>query len=98
MPAPTREISPESVPGLRPRHMFRWEESQNSWLLLYPEGVVKLNAVAGEIMRRCDGVRNVDSIMAELVTVFDAPVDTVREGARSFLETALEKGWLEIRS
>ena len=39
--------------GLR----LQWEPAQNAHVLLYPEGMIKLNGSAGEIMKRCDGVR-----------------------------------------
>ena len=41
-------------------------------MLLYPEGMVKLNGSAGEIMKRCDGERSVAAIVAELEQAFTA--------------------------
>ena len=50
----------------RPRiaAMFRlqFEPVQDCWVLLYPEGMVKLNGPAAEILRRCDGQRSVAEI------------------------------------
>jgi pyrroloquinoline quinone biosynthesis protein D len=89
-------LTPDARPKPGPHHMFRWEPSQNAWLLLYPEGVVKLNAVAGEILKRCDGERSVEQLMTELVALFDAPADTVRDGTRTFLTAALDKGWVAL--
>jgi hypothetical protein len=44
-----------------PRHRrhfrFQWEPAQGCHVLLYPEGMVKLNQSAGEILKRCDGAR-----------------------------------------
>ena len=64
-------------PSARPRsrasaHGFRlqWEPVQNCHVLLYPEGMVKLNGSAGEIMKRCDGQRSVAAIVAELERAF----------------------------
>ena len=56
------------APGLtaatvaRVGHGFRlqWEPAQSCFVLLYPEGMVKLNQSAGEIMKRCDGQRDVE--------------------------------------
>ena len=39
--------------------------SRTAWVLLYPEGMVKLNPSAGEILKRCDGERT-SEIIAEL--------------------------------
>ena len=38
---------------------LQWEPAQNCHVLLYPEGMVKLNGSAGEIMVRCDGERSI---------------------------------------
>ena len=45
---------------------LQWEPAQNCHVLLYPEGMVKLNQSGGEIMKRCDGERSVDVIVSEL--------------------------------
>ena len=41
-----------SSPSLSAMFRLQWEEVQQSWVLLYPEGMVKLNGSAGEIMKR----------------------------------------------
>ena len=42
---------------------LQWEPAQDAHVLLYPEGMVKLNSSAGGIMTRCDGVRTVADIV-----------------------------------
>ena len=74
--------------------MFRlqFEPTQDSWVLLYPEGMVKLNAPAAEILRRCDGIRSVDEIVAELEVAFgQAPL---HDDVCGFLGQARQHGWL----
>jgi len=39
-------------PTLSRLFRLQWEEAQNSYVLLYPEGMVKLNQSAGEILKR----------------------------------------------
>jgi pyrroloquinoline quinone biosynthesis protein D len=77
--------------GLR----LQWEPAQGAHVLLYPEGMIKLNGSAGEIMKRCDGVRTVSEITADLERTFG----TTGLGAdvEAFIRLALEKKWLEIR-
>ena len=48
-----------------PMYLFRWEPTQDSHVLLYPEGIVKLNQTAGDIIERCDGRRTVAELIAE---------------------------------
>ncbi len=79
---------PSLATGLRLQH----EAAQNAWVLLYAEGMVKLNDSAAEILRRCDGQHLVAEIVAELERAFNttgiAPQvqDLTQEGAR--------RGWL----
>jgi pyrroloquinoline quinone biosynthesis protein D len=77
--------------GLR----LQWEPAQNAHVLLYPEGMIKLNASAGEIMKRCDGQRTVADITADLERAFSA-TDLAKD-VEAFLTMAVDKHWLEIR-
>ena len=78
-------------------HGFRlqWEPAQNSHVLLYPEGMVKLNSSAGEIMSRCDGRRSVAEIVADLERAFE--VGNLADDVTAFVSLALEKQWLQLR-
>ena len=51
-------IDPRIGRGFR----LQWEPAQDCHVLLYPEGMVKLNQSAGEILKRCDGQRDVAAI------------------------------------
>ena len=74
---------------------LQWEPAQNAHVLLYPEGMVKLNGSAGEILKRCDGSRDVDAIVDDLERVFDA-TDLTKDVV-AFLSMALERRWIELR-
>ncbi len=50
-------------PAIARGFRLQWEPAQNAHVLLYPEGMVKLNGSAGEILKRCDGSRDVDAIV-----------------------------------
>lgn len=55
--------------------------------------MVKLNQSAGEILKRCDGQRDVAAIVAELEAAFQA---TGLEGdVRAFLAIALQQRWVQ---
>ena len=73
----TAAIALDARPRVAKPFRLQWEEVQQSWVLLYPEGMVKLNASAGEILKRCDGVATVQEIVADLERSFGA------EGLRS---------------
>jgi pyrroloquinoline quinone biosynthesis protein D len=74
---------------------LQWEQAQQAYVLLYPEGMVKLNNSAGEILKRCDGARTVGEIVSDLESAFGTP--GLANDVMAFVRTALEKRWLEIR-
>lgn len=84
----------QDCPVLNPMYLFRWEETQQAYVLLYPEGVVKLNDSAGEILKRCDGGRTVAQLVQEMKQVFDADAADVENGVQQFLEVSHAKGWI----
>ncbi|HZP87936.1 MAG TPA: pyrroloquinoline quinone biosynthesis peptide chaperone PqqD [Burkholderiales bacterium] len=85
-------------PEIAPLFLFRWEESQDGYVLLYPEGVVKLNATAGEILKRCTGETTVEQLIEQLQAQFVGPREAVEQGVRKFLEVSHAKGWIQFRA
>ncbi len=83
-------------PSIRTGIRLQWEAVQNAYVLLYPEGMVKLNTSAAEILRRCDGVRSVDEIVTELETAFNR--DGLQDEVVRFLELARTQGWIGAAS
>ena len=84
------------IPEIAPTFRFQWEEAQDCYVILYPEGMVKLSGSAGEIMKRCDGVNTVAGIVAELETAFPG-VDLTND-VHNFLKQALDNGWIRYKS
>ncbi|MCZ4306095.1 pyrroloquinoline quinone biosynthesis peptide chaperone PqqD [Zoogloeaceae bacterium G21618-S1] len=80
------------TPALASRFRMQWEEAQQAWVLLYPEGMVKLNASAAEILKRCDGSRDVPALVADLETAFDAT--GLEPDVRAFLDMARQQQWV----
>jgi pyrroloquinoline quinone biosynthesis protein D len=81
-----------SVPSVGPGFRLQFEPAQDCHVLLYPEGMVKLNPSAGEIMKRCDGERNVAAVVAELESAFST---TGLEGdVLAFIAMAGQQRWL----
>jgi pyrroloquinoline quinone biosynthesis protein D len=81
-----------AIPRLGSRFRFQWEDAQQSHVLLYPEGMVKLNAAAGEILKRCDGVRSIGDLVADLERQF--PGADLTSDVLEFLGDAHDKGWI----
>jgi len=89
------EIQPTSVPRIRPQFRLQWEEAQGCHVLLYPEGMVKLNGPAGEILARCDGARSAAEIVQDLATQFPG-AEGLQADVYQFLSTAHDNQWIHV--
>jgi pyrroloquinoline quinone biosynthesis protein D len=72
---------------------LQWEEVQQAYVLLYPEGMVKLNQSAAEILKRCDGTLTVAELIAELQLAFGEA--DLRDPVEGMLRAAYEKDWIQ---
>ena len=81
-----------TVPRVGPGFRLQWEPVQDCHVLLYPEGMVKLNGSAGEIMKRCDGQRSIEAIAAELEQAFSA--SGLQPDVIAFVDMAAGQNWL----
>jgi pyrroloquinoline quinone biosynthesis protein D len=79
-------------PTLARLFRMQWEEAQDSYVLLYPEGMVKLNGSAAEILKRCDGQRTTSAIVGELELAFHC--SGLHDDVGDFLRVASERGWI----
>ena len=89
-------IAASAKPALGRGFRLQWEPVQNAHVLLYPEGMVKLNGSAGEILRRCEGERTIAEIIADLEQAFGA--SGLTDDVMAFVTIALQNKWLEIRA
>ncbi|MFZ9643003.1 MAG: pyrroloquinoline quinone biosynthesis peptide chaperone PqqD [Candidatus Methylopumilus sp.] len=74
-------------------HRFQWEEAQNCYVILFPEGMVKLNGGAGEVLNLVDGQRTVAEIISALTVKF-SDVPDLAQDIVGMLALAKEKAWL----
>jgi pyrroloquinoline quinone biosynthesis protein D len=58
---------PRLVTGAR----LRYDEVREEHVLLVPEGVVRLNPTAAEVLELCDGERSLDDIVGALAARYD---------------------------
>jgi len=86
------ELTTATQPRVGPGFRLQWEPVQDCHVLLYPEGMVKLNGSAGEIMKRCDGERSVAAIVEDLEKAFSA--QGLEPDVLGFIELAAKQRWL----
>jgi pyrroloquinoline quinone biosynthesis protein D len=87
-------LSAECRPALERGFRLQFEPAQAAHVLLFPEGMVKLNTSAGEILKRCDGRMTLGEIIADLEHVFATA--GLESQVRAFLEQALARHWLVL--
>ncbi|MDO6562064.1 pyrroloquinoline quinone biosynthesis peptide chaperone PqqD [Amphritea sp. 1_MG-2023] len=89
------EITPDQTPVLSRMFRFQWEKAQDSYVLLYPEGMVKLNGPAGEVLALVDGQRTVTDIIQSLQAKFP-DADGIEQDILEFLGDAREQRWISL--
>ncbi len=83
-------VSATAVPRVAPKARLQWDEVRGRHVLLYPEGLVSLNATGAEIIGLCDGARSVADIVETLKQRY-GPVE-IEGDVAPFLDRLAAKG------
>jgi pyrroloquinoline quinone biosynthesis protein D len=83
------------VPNWRPGYRYQYEPAQKGHVLLYPEGMIKLNESAALIGGLIDGQRDVAAIIADLSQQFP-DVPEVADDIEQFMEVARAEHWIVL--
>lgn len=86
------DINNSDIIEVAPTFRVQWEEVQDCFVVLYPEGMVKLSQSAGEIMKRVDGQTSIETIIKDLETTFSE--SNLENDVIKFLEVAYDTGWI----
>ncbi|QXQ18355.1 pyrroloquinoline quinone biosynthesis peptide chaperone PqqD [Pseudomonas tolaasii] len=82
-------------PAWRQGYRYQYEPAQKGHVLLYPEGMIKLNDSAALIGGLIDGERDVAAIIAELNKQFPG-VPELGEDIEQFMEVARAEHWITL--
>jgi pyrroloquinoline quinone biosynthesis protein D len=77
---------PRLVTGAR----LRYDEVREEHVLLIPEGVVRLNATAAEVLELCDGERSLDDIVGVLSARYDG--GDLRDDVHELVDAMAQRG------
>ncbi len=77
---------PRLVTGAR----LRYDDVREEHVLLVPEGAVRLNPTAAEVLELCDGDRSLDEIVVVLTERYDGA--DLRDDVRDLVDGMAEKG------
>jgi pyrroloquinoline quinone biosynthesis protein D len=79
---------PRLVTGAR----LRYDEVREEHVLLIPEGVVRLNPTAAEVLELCDGERSLDDIVGALSGRYDGA--DLRDDVVELVDAMAQRGLL----
>ena len=79
-------------PRLATGARLRYDEVREEHVLLVPEGVVRLNPTAAEVLGLCDGERSLDDIAGVLSARYDGA--DVRDDVVELVDAMAQKGLL----
>jgi pyrroloquinoline quinone biosynthesis protein D len=79
---------PRLVTGAR----LRYDEVREEHVLLVPEGVVRLNPTAAEVLELCDGERSLDDIVGALSARYDGA--DIRDDVHDLVDAMALRGLL----
>jgi pyrroloquinoline quinone biosynthesis protein D len=79
-------------PRLATGARLRYDEVREEHLLLVPEGAVRLNPTAAEVLELCDGERSLDQIVEVLAERYNGA--DVADDVRELVDGMTERGLL----
>ncbi len=89
-------ISADAKPHL-PRGMhLKHDATRDEWLLMAPERILKLNGVAVEILKRCDGNATLGEIVDQLAAAFAADRTRIDNDVRALLTELAAKRMVDL--
>lgn len=83
------------VPTWRHGYRFQFEPAQNGFVILYPEGMIKLNESAGAIGQYIDGKNNVSAIIAQLKQQF-GDIAEIDNDVIDYMLVAQQQHWIDL--
>ena len=86
------DVRPRLPRGVRLVHNV----AHGGWVLLAPERVFKADAIAAEIIKRCNGEASLREIIEDLVKAFSAPRERIVADVTALLSGLADKKLLEL--
>ena len=87
------EGRPRLLSGVR----TRFDPVRDTWVLLAPERVIRLDPVGAAILAQTDGEASFAQIVERLAAKYQAPAERIATDARAFLTGLIERRMAEVR-
>lgn len=85
-------IGDTSIPRLARGTRLQFDKQREQWIIQAPERVFVLDAIATEILQRCNGEATVSAIVDDLAGKFNAPRDIISRDVNALLQGFADKG------
>jgi pyrroloquinoline quinone biosynthesis protein D len=85
-------IADGSMPKLVSHARLQFNKQRDQWLVQAPERVIMLDAIALEIVQRCDGAATVSAIVDDLAAKYAAPRELIAGDVGKLLQDLADKG------
>ena len=85
-------IAATSVPRLPRGVRLEFDKPRDQWVVLAPERMFALDAIAHAIVRGCDGAASVADIVDGLVDAYGAPREVISRDVIKLLQDFADKG------
>ena len=89
-------MSPDCKPRLPRGIRLKHDDVRGEWLLLAPERVIKPNAVAVEILKRCTGEATFAEIVDDLAKAFAADRALIEKDVMALIGDLAQKRLLDV--
>lgn len=88
--------APGSAPRLPRGVRLKLDDTRGQWLLLAPERVVKVDAIAVAILQRVDGVASIEAIVDDLAAAYAADRAVIDADVRKLLNELAAKRMVDL--
>jgi pyrroloquinoline quinone biosynthesis protein D len=86
------------TPALAARARLHMDRVTGEVVLLYPDGVLLLNASASAVLKLCDGSRTLTEVIATLAARYETTAEAVSVDVTEFLERLRDRGLLHLEA
>ena len=79
-----------------PRYVrLHHDAERGRWILLAPERIVEPDAIALDVLRLCDGARDLPAIAEALASAYDAPRAEILGDITELLQDLADRGYIK---
>jgi pyrroloquinoline quinone biosynthesis protein D len=95
-PPQATRIAAEARPRLPRGVRLVHNAAHGGWVLLAPERIFKADAIAAEILKRCDGEASVAAIVDDLAQTYLAPRERILLDVTALLSGLVDKKLMQL--